>query len=112
MLNLIIGKNILPVRLEASTKKVCRIQYSDRLSVSTTNLKGQTTEVATFENADQMKNALKDVIDNIENDIKYVDIRYPVGMLRVSFPHFSMTYFIKKKKPKYSIKRQNLVIAY
>lgn len=82
VLNLIIGKNILPVRLEASTKKVCRIQYSDRLSVSTTNLKGQTTEVATFENADQMKNALKDVIDNIENDIKYVDIRYPVGMLR------------------------------
>lgn len=82
ILNSIIGKPILPVRHEAATQKVCRIRYSDELSVSLCNTAGHTVEKMAFKNTQEMKTTLPNIICDNGSDIKYVDIWYPVEILK------------------------------
>lgn len=84
ILNSIIGKPILPVRHEAATQKVCRIRYSDELSVSLCNTAGHTVEKMAFKNTQEMKTTLPNIICDNGSDIKYVDIWYPVEILKVN----------------------------
>lgn len=82
ILNSIIGKPILPVRNEPSTQKVCRIRYSDELSVSLCNTAGHTVEKMAFKNTQEMKTTLRNIICDNGSNIMYVDIWYPVEILK------------------------------
>lgn len=63
---------------------MCRIRYSDELSVSLCNTAGHTVEKMAFKNTQEMKTTLPNIICDNGSDIKYVDIWYPVEILKVN----------------------------
>lgn len=84
IINRILGENILPVHIKACTNAVCRIKYSDKLQVSCCNAEGIPVRDMFFENVDNMKTSLKSSIKGEDKTIHFVDICFPVDVLKVS----------------------------
>lgn len=85
IINLIIGKDILPVAIEANTNRLCRIKNSTRRSISTFNAMDDELNAWTFQSNDQMTQKLNELAEISNSEIKYVNIYLPVQMLKVSF---------------------------
>lgn len=81
--NRIIGTSILPVDIVASTNMVCRIKYSEELQVSCCNAEGEPVQTMFFDDVQKMKTSLKIIIASKEKKIEFVDIWYPVDVLKV-----------------------------
>lgn len=84
IINRIVGENIIPVKIHASTRKVCRIKYSEKLQVSTFNTEGTIINDMFFENAQEMKTSLLTTVESTDKSVQIVDIWYPVRILKVS----------------------------
>lgn len=84
IINLIVGENIVPIKIQASTRKVCRIKYSEKLQVSTLNAEGIIIKDMFFENTQEMKTFLLTTIESTDKSVQIVDIWYPVKLLKVS----------------------------
>lgn len=82
IINRILGKNILPVNITACTNAVCRIKYSDKLQVSCCNAEGIPVRDMFFENVEKMKTSLKSSIESEDKAIHFVDICFPVDVLK------------------------------
>lgn len=84
IINLIVGENIVPIKIQASTRKVCRIKYSEKLQVSTLNAEGIIIKDMFFENTQEMKTFLLTTIESTDKSVQIVDVWYPVKLLKVS----------------------------
>uniref|UniRef100_A0A8W8P2U5 Dynamin N-terminal domain-containing protein n=1 Tax=Magallana gigas TaxID=29159 RepID=A0A8W8P2U5_MAGGI len=83
IINLILGEQILPTGIGASTSKVCRVKHSDCYEVSTKDRNGKILEEArSFKNAKEMTEKLQDLAEKADEEISYVDIYMPVPMLQ------------------------------
>lgn len=84
IINLILGENILPTGIRASTSRVCRVKHSDCYEVSTKDRNGEILEEKqSFKNAKEMAEKLQDLAGTADEEIGYVDIYMPVLMLQV-----------------------------
>lgn len=84
IINRIVGENIIPVKIHASTRKVCRIKYSEKLQVSTFNTEGTIINDMFFENAQEMKTSLLTTVESTDKSVQIVDIWYPVRILKTN----------------------------
>lgn len=87
MINLLLGKSILPVRQLASTSTICRLRNSeDRQIVLTDNDNKQTTKTFSDEEG-EMERFLEEHVGRRSNPnrYKYVDISWPIPILQVFF---------------------------
>lgn len=83
IINRIIGNSILPVDIKACTNTVCRIKYSEELQVSCRDAEGEIVQKMFFDNVQKMKTSLKNSIESEDKIIQFVDIWYPVDVLKV-----------------------------
>ncbi|XP_078327868.1 uncharacterized protein LOC111109476 isoform X2 [Crassostrea virginica] len=76
------GSKLLPTKVTASTTKVCRIGYSKSFSVSAKDCKGKELKILKFPGREDLSQAVKELVTELETDIVYVDIGIPLPMLQ------------------------------
>lgn len=82
IINLILGENILPTGIKASTSRVCRVKYSERCMISTRSSNDEELENMSFENLQEMAENLKCLAKTNDEEIGYVDIHMPAPLLQ------------------------------
>lgn len=85
---------ILPSDIEASTSRVCRVKYSEKLTITTRNEKDEELKSMTFKNTHDMAMALEVLAKTGDPVIRYVDIMVPTAFIKVSFDFIWVVYAI------------------
>ena len=85
IMNLILGmkKKIVPKSITPSTSRVCRIRYSDSLTISTLDEKEKEIQQLLLRDEDAMAKSLESLATNQDDGIVYVDIGMPLPILKV-----------------------------
>ena len=94
-MNLILDRKLLPTSITPLTSRVCRIRYSDSLSISTSDEKENKIEEILFRDEDGIVESLKTLATNHDADIFYVDIWIPVPILKVFYMYMHKREIIK-----------------
>lgn len=82
IINLLLGHMILPSDIEASTSRVCRVKYSEKLTITTRNEKDEELKSMTFKNTHDMAMALEVLAKTGDPVIRYVDIMVPTAFIK------------------------------
>lgn len=90
IINLILGEDILPTGIKASTSRVCRVKYSERCMISTRNSNDEELENMSFENLQEMAENLKGLAKTNDEEIGYVNIHMPAPLLQVRTCEFTV----------------------
>ncbi|XP_062610414.1 uncharacterized protein in xynA 3'region-like [Saccostrea cucullata] len=81
LINLILGKDILPSDVKATTTRVCRVRYSEKRKVSTLDKDEKVLAMSEFNDEKDMLKMLE-VAKTCDHRIEYVDIGFPVPLLK------------------------------
>lgn len=76
-------RELLPTRITACTRKICRIGYSHIFSISSKDCNSKELETSVFRDREELTKTLKGIVQNVSPDIVYVDIGMPLPMLQV-----------------------------
>ncbi|XP_062575016.1 dynamin-like protein 2, partial [Saccostrea cucullata] len=82
IINLILGEDILPSHIKATTTRVCRIRYSEKRKVSTLDKDGKVLTMSEFKDEEDMSEMLEDIANTYDHRIEYIDICFPVPLLK------------------------------
>ncbi|XP_062604953.1 uncharacterized protein LOC134266745, partial [Saccostrea cucullata] len=82
VINLIIGKEILPIDIMATTTRVCRIKYSDRMRVSTLNKMGEELSNSEFDDEEKLIEMMEELATTDDHQIEYIDVWFPLPILK------------------------------
>lgn len=77
IINAILGKNILPTGITATTTRVCRIKPSENLMIITFDANYKELEVKPFSDTQEMADELEKLAQTNNPEIGYVDILMP-----------------------------------
>nr|XP_034322479.1 uncharacterized protein in xynA 3'region-like [Crassostrea gigas] len=77
IINAIIGENILPTGITATTTRVCRVRHSEELIFAIRDENDTEKDLVSFHNTIQLAKKLKEIGGTIDRDT-YVDIRMPI----------------------------------
>lgn len=83
IINLLLEKKILPTGIKACTSRVCRVKYSERLSISTRNKNDEELSNTTFKNTNDMATTLEILAKTKDPLIRYIDIMIPGAFVKV-----------------------------
>lgn len=82
VVNLILGEQILPSGIRASTSRVCRLKYCERFMISTRDNKDEELDNMSLGNVKEMAETLKMLAKTNDKKICCVDIYMPVPLLQ------------------------------
>lgn len=87
LINLLIGRSILPVRQLATTSTICRLRNSEKRKIVLTDNDDKATPITFSDEEGEMKKCLEEHVGRRSNpnSYKYVDIYLPIPMLQVCF---------------------------
>ncbi|XP_056003687.1 uncharacterized protein LOC125663356 [Ostrea edulis] len=82
VVHLIIGKNILPTNITATTSRLCRMRYSDKMQILTCDSEDRHIEVTECDDREDVADKLSGIARTKDDTIKYVDVWLPFGILK------------------------------
>ncbi|XP_061165560.1 dynamin-like protein 2 [Saccostrea echinata] len=82
IINLIIGKDIVPTDIMATTTRVCRVRYSDKMRVSKLDKEGKEIVSTEFSDEEQLSETMEDLARTDDHRIEYIDVWFPVPILK------------------------------
>ena len=84
-MNLLIGEEILPTKITASTTKICRIRNANALKIQTLDVNGKELKTWAFkqDEREKMPNMLKTIANSNDPEVIYLDIMMPVDIIQV-----------------------------
>lgn len=77
LINVLLGEEILPINVTASTTKVCRLRHSETWSLTTRESNGHELTTTTFDSRSERKQMIRSIqteVTSSSNDTMYVDI--------------------------------------
>ncbi|XP_062581662.1 mitofusin-1-like [Saccostrea cucullata] len=82
IINLIIGSDIVPTDIMATTTRVCRIRYSLKMQVTTLDKGGKQLDCTECSSVDQLSEMMEDLATTEDHEIEYIDVSFPVPILK------------------------------
>ena len=83
LINQLIGEEILPIAVTASTTKVCRVRYSKNFVVSTKTKDDRLIKRWTFRSKEELADNLETLAVTKGEEIFFVDIWMPAKIIKV-----------------------------
>ncbi|XP_061165684.1 dynamin-like protein 2 [Saccostrea echinata] len=82
IINLIIGTDIVPTDIMATTTRVCRIRYSDKKRVSALDKDGKDVVLSEFNDEEKLMEMMEDLARTGDQHIEFIDVWFPVPILK------------------------------
>lgn len=84
LINQLIGEEILPIAVTASTTKVCRVRYSKNFVLSTKTKDDRLIKRWTFRSKEELANNLATLAVTDKKEVFFVDIWMPAEIIKVN----------------------------